>query len=246
MKQELFTIIENTPLTAKVSRLRLRGDSSAIEGPGQFVDLKLEGLFLRRPLSVCDVEGDCLTLLYETAGRGTEQMRELPAGTQLDLLTGLGNSFDLAPAGDAPLLIAGGTGASPMYGLAKRRRARGAAVSVILGFAAAADVFYEEEFRALGAEVTVCTEDGSYGLPGFVTAAMDRPFSYFYTCGPKAMMHAVCERAGTGGQLSLAVRMGCGFGACMGCRVETVSGGRRVCKDGPVFRKEELLWKDLL
>ena len=246
MKQNLFTIIENSPLTAKVSRLRLRGDTSAIEGPGQFVDLKLEGLFLRRPLSVCDVEGDCLTLLYEAAGRGTELLRSLPEGAELDLLTGLGNTFDLSAAGDMPLLIAGGTGVSPLYGLAKKLLARGKAVTVILGFATAADVFYEDEFRALGAEVVVCTEDGSCGLPGFVTGAMDRPYSYFYTCGPKAMMHAVCECARSDGQLSLAVRMGCGFGACMGCRVETVSGGKRVCKDGPVFRKEELLWNDLL
>ena len=244
MKQGSFRIIENAPLTARVSRLRLRGDCSAVTAPGQFVNLQLDGLFLRRPFSVCDAEGDGLTLLYEEVGRGTEYLRGLPTGRELDVLTGLGNGFSLAEAGEWPLLIAGGTGISPLYGLAKRLLARGKDVSVILGFATAADVFYEEEFRALGAEVTVCTEDGSCGLQGFVTEAMDRTCSYFYTCGPKVMMEAVCRRARTSGQLSFAVRMGCGFGACMGCSTATVTGGKRVCKDGPVFRKEEILWEN--
>ncbi len=245
MKQGLFRIAENRPLTEKVSRLCLEGDCSHVGEPGQFVDLRLEGLFLRRPLSVCDVEGDRLTLLYEESGKGTALLRTLPEGTVLDVLTGLGRGFDRSLAGSSPLLIAGGTGASPLYGLAKRLCAEGRDVTVILGFATAAERFYEEEFRALGVTLCVCTEDGSYGRAGFVTEAMDRPASYFYTCGPKAMMQSVCARAETDGQLSLAVRMGCGFGACMGCRVETISGGRRVCKDGPVFGKGEILWDDL-
>ncbi len=246
MKQGSFTIVENTPLTEKVSRLRLKGDCSAVGEPGQFVDLRLERLFLRRPLSVCDCEDGVLTLLYELAGAGTALLRTLPEGTELELLTGLGHGFDRSLAGERPLLIGGGTGASPLYGLAKGLIAEGRQVSVLLGFSTAAEVFYEKEFEALGADVTVCTEDGSRGLPGFVTAAMDRPYSFFYSCGPKAMLHAVCQSARTDGQLSLAVRMGCGFGACMGCRVETVSGDKRVCRDGPVFGKGEILWDGLL
>ncbi|MBR1456228.1 MAG: dihydroorotate dehydrogenase electron transfer subunit [Oscillospiraceae bacterium] len=244
MQQGKFTILENAPLTKRVSRLRLLGDCSAVTRPGQFADLRLDGFFLRRPFSVCDAEGDCLTLLYETAGRGTEALRRLPAGTELDVLTGLGNGYDLSRAGSAPLLVGGGTGASPLYGLAKALIAEGKAVSVILGFAGREDVFYEEEFRALGADVTVCTEDGSCGVPGFATAGMDRPYSYFYTCGSKVMMEAVCRAARTDGQLSFAVRMGCGFGACMGCTLRTAAGLKRVCKDGPVFGKEEIMWED--
>ena len=244
MKQSEFTILENAPLSRRFIRLRLRGDVSAVTAPGQFVNLRLEGLFLRRPLSVCDAAGDTLTLIYEPVGRGTEQLRALPAGTKLDLLTGLGNGFDLSRAGDAPLLIGGGSGVSPLYGLAKVLRAQGKAVTVILGFGSGDEAYYESEFRALGAEVVLCTEDGSRGLRGFVTAAMDRPYSFFYACGPDAMLRAVCETAAASGQLSFAERMGCGFGACMGCTHRTRGGYKRVCKDGPVFDKEEILWDD--
>ncbi len=244
MKQGVFEIVENRPLTATVSRLRLRGDISAVTAPGQFVNVLLPGLFLRRPFSVCDAEGDCLSLLYECAGKGTERLRGMPVGTMLDVLTGLGNGFDLGPAGEAPLLIGGGTGISPLYGLAKALRAEGKTVRAILGFRSREAVFYEEEFRALGAEVTVCTEDGSSGLAGFVTEAMDCPYDYFYSCGPLAMLRSVCRKSDTEGQLSFDVRMGCGFGACMGCSMPSVSGQKRVCRDGPVFRKEEILWDD--
>lgn len=244
MKQSIFTIIENRPLSPKASRMRLQGDVSAITGPGQFADLALDGFFLRRPFSVCDADSNSFTILYERAGQGTEAMTALPVGSKLDVLTGLGNTFDMTEAGDHPLLIAGGSGASPLYWLARMLRAEGKTVTVILGFSSKEEVFYEEEFRALGCDVLVTTEDGSYGIPGFVTDAMDRSYSYYYACGSKLMLREVCRLAKTGGQLSMAQRLGCGFGVCMGCTCRTVSGGKRLCKDGPVLRKEEVLWDD--
>ena len=243
MKQGVFTVLENTPLTEKVSRLVLQGDVSAIERPGQFVQLQLPGLYLRRPFSVCDREGESFTLLFETVGQGTGQLRGLEPGASLDVLTGLGSGFDLSAGGDAPLLIGGGTGLSPLYGLAKALKRQGKRPAALLGFNTAADVFYEEEFRALGIETIVTTVDGSRGVKGFVTAAMDRAHTGFFTCGPEAMMKAVCEASDRPGQLSLDRRMGCGFGACMGCTVRTKNGLRRVCKDGPVFSSEEVLWE---
>lgn len=244
MMQGLYTITENRPLTTRVSRLRLRGNSSAATAPGQFVDVLLPGCFLRRPFSICDAQGGDLTLLYERVGKGTELLRELPNGSELDVLTGLGNGFDLSESGDTPLLIGGGTGVSPLYALAKALVAAGKKPSVILGFATRADVLCEEEFCALGVPVTVCTADGSYGVKGFATDAMGGSYSYFYACGPRSMLHAVCERSTTSGQLSFDAHMGCGFGACRGCGMPTIAGNKRVCKDGPVFRKEEILWDD--
>ena len=244
MKQGVFTILENRALTAKVCRLRLGGDVSAIERPGQFVDLRLDGLFLRRPFSVCDRDADSFTILYERVGRGTELLSALPAGQTLDILTGLGNGFDPEHGGNTPLLIGGGTGLSPLYGLAKALLRRGARPTALLGFNTAAEVFYPEEFAALGVETVVCTVDGSRGVPGFVTAAMNLPHTFFYACGPEAMLRAVCEKSDRPGQLSFDKRMGCGFGACMGCTVLTKRGPVRICKDGPVLDREDVLWAD--
>ena len=244
MKQELFTIAENTPLTASVARLRLRGDTSGITVPGQFVNILIPSFYLRRPFSVCDWDAESLTVLYETVGKGTEALRALPLGTELDVLTGLGNGFDPGCAGPAPLLVGGGTGLSPLYGLAKRLLEAGSEPRVILGFRSREDMFALRSFHALGLYPSVTTEDGSFGIRGLVTEAMDLPHSYLYACGPEAMLRAVAERSETGAQLSFDVRMGCGFGACMGCTIRTANGPRRVCKDGPVFRKEEILWDD--
>ena len=243
MKQGFFRIAENTPLTDSVLRMRLEGDTSAITGPGQFVNVKLDGKFLRRPISVCDCEDGVLTLLYKVVGSGTQQMREMPVGHTLDVLTGLGNGYDLSLAGDRPLLIGGGVGVPPLYMLAKRLLAAGKKVSVILGFNTAAEVFYEQEFAALGCDVTVTTVDGSKGVKGFVTDAMgDTEYTYFYTCGPEPMLKAVYRASRTSGQFSFEERMGCGFGACMGCSCKTVTGNKRICKEGPVLVKEEILW----
>lgn len=243
MKQGIFTVTENSPLTARVSRLILQGDVSAIRRPGQFVQLKLEGLYLRRPFSVCDRDSDSFTVLFETVGKGTEQLRNIKTDTKLDVLTGLGNGFDPDAGGDIPLLIGGGTGLSPLYWLAKELLNRKKRPTALLGFNTVSDVFYADAFRSLGLDTVVTTVDGSYGIRGFVTDAMAREHSGFYTCGPEAMMKAVCASTDKPGQLSLDRRMGCGFGACMGCTVKTKNGLRRICKDGPVLSREEVLWE---
>ena len=244
MKQGLFEITENTALTDCVFRMVLRGDTSAITAPGQFVNIKLEGMYLRRPISVCDVTEDTLTIIYKVVGKGTQMLSEMVTG-QLDLLTGLGNGYDLTAAGETPVLLGGGVGVPPMYLLAKKLLDQGKNVRVILGFNTSSEVFYEDAFKALGAEVTVTTVDGSYGTKGFVTDVLNTaPYTYFYTCGPEPMLKAVYRASTTSGQMSFEKRMGCGFGACMGCSCKTITGYKRICKEGPVMRKEEILWED--
>ena len=245
MKQGLFTIIENIQLTDSVWQMRLLGDTSAITTPGQFVNILLEGKFLRRPISVCDCEDDMLTLVYKVVGKGTEQMSKMERGQELDILTGLGNGYDLDEAGDTPLLLGGGVGVPPLYMLAKKLIEAGKKVSVVLGFNTANEIFYEEEFKALGCDVTVTTVDGSRGIKGFVTNAMENiAYTHFYTCGPEPMLKAVWRASNTSGQLSFEERMGCGFGACMGCSCKTLTGYQRICTEGPVMRKEEILWQN--
>ena len=244
MKQGLFEIIENIALTDTVYKMTLRGDTSAVTAPGQFVNIKLDGLYLRRPISVCDVQADLLTIIYKVVGKGTEQMSHMQEG-KLDILTGLGNGYDLSLAGNKPVLLGGGVGVPPMYLLAKRLIAEGREVKVILGFNTKSEVFYEKEFAALGADVTVTTVDGSYGIKGFVTDVLkDMQYTHFYTCGPEPMLKAVYKTSVTSGQMSFEKRMGCGFGACMGCSCKTITGYKRICKEGPVMKKEEILWED--
>ncbi|MBO5868354.1 MAG: dihydroorotate dehydrogenase electron transfer subunit [Oscillospiraceae bacterium] len=244
MKQSLFEIVENKPLTDAVYQMTLKGDTSAIIAPGQFVNIKLDGLFLRRPISVCNVQDDLLTIVYKVVGKGTAQMAQMQEGV-LDVLTGLGNGYDLTVAGDAPVLLGGGVGVPPMYLLARKLLEAGKKVTVILGFNTASEIFYEEAFKKLGAEVIVTTVDGSYGTKGFVTDALQKlEYSYFYTCGPEPMLKAVYRTSVTSGQFSFEKRMGCGFGACMGCSCKTITGYKRICKEGPVLRKEEILWED--
>lgn len=244
MKQCNFKILDNITLTNNVYKMNLQGDVSAITAPGQFVNIKLDGLFLRRPISVCDVQGDCLTIIYKAVGKGTVQMTQMKEGT-LDVLTGLGNGYDLSISGDHPVLLGGGVGVPPMYLLAKQLLSQGKKVSVILGFNTSSEVFYEKEFLDLGADVTVTTVDGSYGLKGFVTDALcNMDYTYFYTCGPEPMLKAVYKASETSGQMSFEKRMGCGFGACMGCSCKTITGYKRICTEGPVMKKEEILWED--
>ena len=244
MKQEIFQVTSNRELAPNTFEMVLMGDCSAITAPGQFVNIKLDGFFLRRPISVCDCINNHLTLIYKTVGRGTEAMSRLAPGTQLDLLTGLGNGYTTENCGDRPLLIGGGAGVPPMYLLARRLLARGADVTVVLGFNAREEIFYEEEFRALGAKVMVATADGSYGVRGFVTDAMKQlpAPSAVCACGPEPMLKAVYNAADVPGQFSFESRMGCGFGACMGCTCKTKYGAKRICKDGPVLRREEIVW----
>lgn len=243
MKQGIYQIAENAPLTSNVYRMRLIGDVSEITKPGQFINIKLDGKYLRRPISVCDVDNTSVTILYKVVGDGTEQLSQMREGT-LDVLTGLGNGYDMTVAGQTPLLIGGGVGVPPMYLLARKLIEQGKKVSVILGFNTKDEIFYEKEFLSLGADVTVTTVDGSYGMKGFVTNAMaNMEYSYFYTCGPEPMLKAIYKAAKTSGQFSFEERMGCGFGACMGCSCKTVTGYKRICKDGPVLTKEEILWE---
>ena len=241
MKQTIFTITENTALTATVYKMVLAGDTDGIT-TGQFVNILLDGLYLRRPISVCDCADGKLTLVYKVVGKGTTQMAGMTAGQTLDVLTGLGNGYDIAKAGDHPLLLGGGVGVPPLYMLARLLREQGKAVSVVLGFNTADEVFYEQEFKALGCDVTVTTADGSHGVKGFVTDALPADYSYFYTCGPEPMLKAVYRATTTSGQFSFEERMGCGFGACMGCSCKVITGYKRICKDGPVLEKEEILW----
>ena len=242
MKQITFTISENKQIARNTYLLRMEGDASDVKAPGQFVDLAVEGGFLRRPISVSDCDGTGLTLIYRTVGHGTRWLSGQGAGKALDVLTGLGNGFDLAEAGDTPLLVGGGVGAAPLYWLARELRARGAAVSVALGFRTGAEVFYEEAFRALGCRVAAATEDGTRGTKGFVTDILPEAYSYVYACGPSPMLRALYGKVRTGAQFSMEERMGCGFGACMGCSCETKYGSKRICRDGPVLEKEEIVW----
>lgn len=244
MKQGTFIIIENKPLTDTVFKMVLQGDTSAITAPGQFVNIRLDGNFLRRPISVCDYDDNTLTIIYKVVGKGTAQMSAMEAGTALDILTGLGNGYDLTVSGERPVLLGGGVGVPPMYHLAKKLIAQGKSVTVILGFNTATEVFYELEFKALGCHVIVTTADGSYGTKGFATTPLSNlDYTYFYTCGPEPMLKAVWSATRTSGQMSFEARMGCGFGACMGCSCKTLTGYKRICKDGPVMKKEEILWE---
>lgn len=243
MKQGIYKILDNFELAPAVFKLVLEGDTSALSASGQFVNIKIDGLFLRRPISVCDFDENGMTLIYKVVGEGTEKLSKMSVGEELDLLVGLGNGFNCEISCDTPLLIGGGVGIPPLYNLCKRLIASGKRPTVILGFNTASEAFYEKEFSILGAEVYVTTVDGSHGERGFVTDVMKKlSYDYFYTCGPMPMFKAIEAVAKTSGQFSFEERMGCGFGACMGCTCKTKYGNKRICKDGPVLVREEIVW----
>ena len=243
MKQDFYTVISNERIAPSVYRMTLAGDTEPITAPGQFVNIKVPGFYLRRPISICDWDDASLTVIYKVVGDGTRELGKVRSGEKLDLLIALGNGYDTEPSGDRPLLVGGGVGIPPLYGLCRRLRAEGKEVNVILGFNTANEIFLEREFRALGANVAVTTADGSYGLKGFVDAAMKyADYTYFYTCGPKPMFKAVNAVAKTSGQFSFEERMGCGTGACMGCTCKTKNGPKRICTEGPVLLREEIEW----
>ena len=245
MKQGIFKITSNEKIARDIFKMTLSGDTSAITAPGQFVNIKLDGFFLRRPISVCDCVGENLTLIYKTVGNGTERMSRMAAGESLDLLTGLGNGYNTKASGGNPLLVGGGVGVPPMYMLCKKLVAEGKKVTVVLGFNSKDDVFYEDEFRVLGADVHIATADGTYGTKGFVTDVIKNlQYTFFYTCGPEPMFRAMHKMMKTPGQYSFEERMGCGFGACMGCSCKTLTGNKRICKEGPVMESEEIIWAD--
>ena len=243
MYQGFYEIKSNKKLTESIFEMVLIGDTSSITAPGQFINIKLDGFYLRRPISICDYDDSTITIIYKVVGEGTEVMSKMNAGEKLDVLCGLGNGFDTSKSLDNPVLIGGGVGVPPMYNLCKKLIAEGKNVTVILGFNKKDEIFYEDEFEKLGADVKVTTVDGSYGIKGFVTDALkDTVYSYFYTCGPMPMFKAIESTATTSGQYSFEERMGCGFGACMGCSCKTKYGNKRICKDGPVLTREEIIW----
>lgn len=243
MKQGYFTVTENSLIAKNTYLMSLMGDTSALTAPGQFINIKLDGFYLRRPISVCDMDSSCVKIIYKAVGKGTEYMSSLDTGTVLDALTGLGNGYDLTACSKSPVLIGGGAGVPPMYLLAKKLLDARKDVSVILGFNSKDEVFFEDEFKKLGAKVYITTADGSLGIKGFVTDALkDLSYSYFYACGPEPMLKAVYNASVSEGELSFEERMGCGFGACMGCSCKTKYGYKRICKDGPVLKKEEIVW----
>ena len=245
MKNVIYTIKENVRIADSIYKMVLLGDTSDITAPGQFINIKLDGFYLRRPISVCDYDTSSVTIIYKVVGAGTETMAKMGEGAELDTLIGLGNGFDTSKSGDIPVLIGGGVGVPPMYNLAKRLIAQDKKVTVIMGFNASNELFYKDEFEALGARVLVTTADGSCGTKGFVTTVLEKiDYSYFYTCGPEPMFRAIDKIAKTGGQYSFEERMGCGFGACMGCSCKTLTGNKRICKEGPVMEREEIIWKD--
>lgn len=244
-KKGIYKVVANAPLTRDVYRMVLEGNTQWIIRPGQFVNIELDGLYLRRPISICDWDEHTITIIYKVVGRGTEQMSKMSVGKELDVLTGLGNGFNAEAECNEALLVGGGVGVPPLYRLAKELLAQGKKVSVVLGFNTAAEVFYADEFRQLGAEVYVSTVDGSVGVKGFVTDAIRESgvtFDYFYACGPLPMLKALCDNCTQRGELSFEERMGCGFGACMGCSCKTLTGNKRICKEGPVMRREEIIW----
>ena len=245
MKNVIYTVKSNEKLTENVFRMVLSGDTSAVTASGQFINIKIDSLFLRRPISIFDCNENELSIIYKVVGTGTEMMSKMPAGTELDCLVGLGNGFDISAAGEYPVVIGGGVGVPPMYYLAKKLIEDGKKVTAILGFNTKAEIFGKEDFEKLGVETIVTTVDGSEGIKGFVTDALkDIDYTYFFTCGPEPMLKAVYNSTSTSGQLSFEERMGCGFGACMGCSCKTLTGFKRICKDGPIMMKEEILWKD--
>ena len=242
MKEVIFTIKENVALTDSVYKMVMEGDTSAIGASGQFVNIKLDGQYLRRPISICDYDDGILTIIYKVVGTGTEQMSAMKASDKLNILVGLGNGYDTSFSGDDPVLVGGGVGVPPLYKLCKALKAEGKRVSVILGFNTASEIFYKEEFEKIADKVIITTVDGSCGMKGFVTNALDESYTYVYSCGPFPMLKALAAATECSGQYSLEERMGCGFGACMGCSCKTMLGNKRVCKDGPVFVKEEIIW----
>ncbi len=241
-KKGLYTIKSNKKIANKVYEMVLEGDTSYIKEPGQFINIEIKEFYLRRPISICEYGENFIKIIFKVVGQGTEALSKMEEGTVLDILTGLGHGFQIENSGDKPLLIGGGVGTPPMYELCKEIVAKGIKPTVVLGFNSKEDVFYEDEFKRLGADVYITTVDGSYGIKGFVTDAIKDEYSYYYACGPKPMLKAVYNNVNCDGELSFEERMGCGFGACMGCTCKTTHGSKRICKGGPVLKKGEIVW----
>ncbi len=244
MKQQILRVTENIRIAENVYKMVLENPELEEQKPGQFINIRIDGLYLRRPISVCESDPGNVVIIYKVVGKGTEQLSRIRKREYLDVLTGLGNGYDLSKAGDHPLLLGGGVGVPPLIKLARMLRDAGKEVQAVLGFNTKAEVFGEGAFQEMDCKTTVTTVDGSYGVKGFVTDALPEDYSYFYTCGPEPMLRAVYKATCTSGQFSFEERMGCGFGACMGCSCKTITGYKRICREGPVLEKEEILWDD--
>lgn len=243
MTESVFTVISNEKIAKNTYKMILSGNTDSGR-PGQFVNIKIDGFFLRRPISVCDIEENTLTLIYKTVGAGTDKLSKTEKGEKLNILAFLGNGYDLSKSGEAPLLIGGGVGVPPLFLLAKKLVKEGKTPTAILGFNSADEIFLKDEFEAIGVKTFIATADGSVGTRGFVTDVMKNTdiYTYFYTCGPEPMLRAVYGESKTDGEFSFEERMGCGFGACVGCTCKTKYGNKRICRDGPVLSKEEIIW----
>ena len=243
MTESVFTVISNEKIAKNTYKMLLLVNTDGAR-PGQFVNIKIDGFFLRRPISVCDIEENTLTLIYKTVGAGTDKLSKTEKGEKLDILAFLGNGYDLSKSGEAPLLIGGGVGVPPLFLLAKKLVKEGKKPTAILGFNSADEIFLKDEFEAIGVKTFIATADGSVGKRGFVTDVMKNTdiYTYFYTCGPEPMLRAVYNESKTDGEFSFEERMGCGFGACVGCTCKTKYGNKRICRDGPVLSKEEIIW----
>ncbi|MCQ2087566.1 MAG: dihydroorotate dehydrogenase electron transfer subunit [Bacilli bacterium] len=243
MQKGLYKVLSNIPLTSNVFKMVIESEEPVNVSCGQFINIKLEGLYLRRPISICDFSSNTITIIYKVVGTGTEALSKVKEGEDLDCLIGLGTGYVTTYTENNALVLGGGVGIPPLYGLCKKLVEEGKKVRVVLGFNTKEEIFFEEEFKKLGVETVVTTVDGSYGVKGFVTDAMEFDYDYFYTCGPLPMLKSVYNKTTTSGQFSFEERMGCGFGACMGCSQKTTTGYKRVCKEGPVFYKEEIVWE---
>ena len=245
MKRAVFTVLGNERISADVFDLRLSGDTSELVGSGQFVNADIPDLYLRRPISICDYSPGEMRLVIKIVGKGTQKMASLKEGDPVDLLVPLGNGFDTAKSGKTPYLFGGGVGVAPMVRLAKDLIGQGKKTTVVLGFNSSSDVIlYDDYCRIVGKEnVFVTTVDGSFGQKGFVTEVNADGASFVYSCGPLPMMKALDKAIECGAEYSFESRMGCGFGACMGCTLASAGGPVRVCREGPVFRKGEILWQ---
>ena len=244
MERLTLKVTSNRPLAKGIWEMKLSGCTPECR-PGQFVNLMIGGCYLRRPISVCDWQDSILTLAYKIVGKGTRAMSEMNPGAEIDALAPLGNGFDTSVPCAGALLVGGGIGCAPLFKLSRALRAQGKDVTLVAGFRASDEIYYKEEFEALGVKVLIATEDGSAGVKGFVTDAIryENPsYDYIYACGPMPMMRALCSVTDAPGQMSLEERMGCGFGICMGCTCKTMTGGKRICKEGPVFPREEIIW----
>lgn len=242
MQKQFMTIKEVRKLQKDIFLMVLSGDCKDIDRPGRFVNIKIEGLYLRRPISICDFNNDEITIIFKTVGEGTKQLSEMKPGEVLDVLIPLGNGFDISANCKKPVVIGGGIGVPPLLNLCKQLLAAGKKPAVILGFNTSEDAVLIDEFKALGVEPVITTADGSMGTKGFVTGPLaDMDFDYVFTCGPEPMLKAIWDMA-EDGQFSFEARMACGFGACMGCTCETKYGYKRICKDGPIMYKEEIIW----